>query len=72
MTHQCINLKMDSGVLLYKYCGWVEQIYTYSLRGSKSIPACTGKHRMTQLIHLGSIMTAGLGRIWEGGNASDE
>lgn len=64
LTHQCINLKMDSGVLLYKCCGWMEPIYIYSPRGSKSIPACTGKHRMTQLIHLGSIVTAGLGRVW--------
>lgn len=45
MTHQCINLKIDSGVLLYNYCGWMAQIYIYSPRGCKSIPACTGKHK---------------------------
>lgn len=54
------------------YCGWMGQIYVYSPRGNTSIPACTGKHWMTQLIHLGSIMTAGLERVWERGNGSDE
>lgn len=67
VIHQCIHLKMDSGVLLYEYGGRMEQIYIYRPEGSRSSPACAGKHRMTQLIHLCSIMTAGLERVWEKG-----
>ena len=35
-------------------------------QGQSEYPyARTGKHRMTQLIHLGNIMTAELERVWE-------
>lgn len=56
------SMHEPAGVILYKHGGWAEQIYVHSPWDNKSIPACTRKHRMTQLIHLGRIMTAGLGK----------
>lgn len=48
---------------------WLDEadLYIQPIGGDANVAACTEKHRMTQLIHLSSIMTAGRWRVWERG-----
>lgn len=43
VMHQRISLQEGSGLILYKYRGWMRHIYVYRPWDNKSIPACTRK-----------------------------